>query len=77
MTNALYDLAAHPEFQTSIRNDTKTMLEKYGGWNKRALAQMNMLESSLRESLRLHPVTTGILLSSFAKWDILNLFKLP
>ena len=60
ITNALYDLAAHPEFQKPIRDEIERVLEEYGGWKKQALAKMKNLESSLKESLRLHPVTTGL-----------------
>jgi cytochrome P450 len=62
ITNALYDLAAHPEFQNPIRDEIERVLEEYGGWKKQALAKMKNLDSSLKESLRLHPVTTATMM---------------
>jgi len=57
---ALYDLALHPEFQTPIRDEIETVLAQHGGWTKPALTEMKKLDSTLRESQRLHPVTTGL-----------------
>ena len=59
ITQALYDLAAHREFQDPIRDEIKHILKSSGGWTRQALAKMRKLDSSLKESQRLHPVTTG------------------
>jgi len=59
IAHALYDLAAHGEFQDPIRDEIKCILESSGGWTRHALAKMRKLDSSLKESQRLHPVTTG------------------
>jgi hypothetical protein len=56
----LYDLATHPEFQDPIRDEIENALEEYGGWTKQALSNMKKLDSSLKESQRLYPVTTGL-----------------
>ncbi|KAI9786674.1 MAG: hypothetical protein M1839_006225 [Geoglossum umbratile] len=58
ITNALYDLATHPEFQPPMRDEIESVLESHGGWTKQALAKMKKVDSSLRESQRLNPVTT-------------------
>lgn len=59
ITQALHDLAAHPEFQDPIRDEIESVLREFGGWTKQALTKMKKLDSSLKESQRLHPVTTG------------------
>lgn len=59
ITQALYDLATHPEFQDPIRDEIESVLSEFGGWTKQALTKMKKLDSSLKESQRLHPVTTG------------------
>ncbi|KAF8537364.1 cytochrome P450 [Trichophaea hybrida] len=62
ITQALYDLATHPEFQTPIRDEIESVLAEHGGWTKPALTQMKKLDSTLRESQRLHPVTTATMM---------------
>lgn len=60
LVNALHDLATYPVFHNPIKDEIETILENSGGWTKQALLQMGKLDSSVRESLRLHPATTGI-----------------
>lgn len=59
LVNALYDLAIHTEFRDPIKNEIEQVLQEHGGWTKQALRKMKMLDSSLRESQRLYPATTG------------------
>jgi hypothetical protein len=42
-----------------MRAEIESVLEAHGGWTKQALAKMKKVDSSLRESQRLNPVTTG------------------
>jgi cytochrome P450 len=56
---ALYDLGARPEFQDPIREEIESVLVECGGLTKEALTKMKKLDSTLRESQRLQPVTTG------------------
>ncbi|KAF8521467.1 cytochrome P450 [Trichophaea hybrida] len=62
ITQALYVLATHPEFQTRIRDEIESVRAEHGGWTKPALTQMKKLDSTLRESQRLHPVTTATMM---------------
>jgi cytochrome P450 len=62
IAQALYDLAVHREFQDPIRDEIKCILKSSGGWTRHALTKMRKLDSSLKESQRLHPVTTGRIL---------------
>lgn len=59
IVQAVYDLAAHIEFKDPIRDEIKCALRSFGGWTKCALNKMHKLDSSLKESQRLHPVTIG------------------
>ena len=59
ITHALHDLVTHTEFQDPIRDEIECVLRNSGGWTKQALKDMRKLDSSLKESQRLHPVTTG------------------
>lgn len=62
ITQAVYDLAAHREFQGPIRDEIKCVLKNSSGWTRHALAKMQKLDSSLKESQRLHPVTTATMM---------------
>lgn len=57
--HALYEVAAHPETQGEIRDEVEQVLQEQGGWTRQSLGKMRKLDSILRESQRLHPVTTG------------------
>ncbi|KAK2733887.1 hypothetical protein FQN57_001937 [Myotisia sp. PD_48] len=67
LINAIFDLAAHPEAQIPIREEIRDTLNDCGGWTKNALAKMKLLGSSLKESQRLHPVTTGTMMRKAMK----------
>ncbi|KAK0639491.1 cytochrome P450 [Cercophora newfieldiana] len=55
-TNALYDLAAHPELATELRQEIVSVLAANNGiMSTHALQAMKKLDSFLKESLRLHP----------------------
>lgn len=60
LVNALHDLATYPVFQKPIKDEIELTLGNSGGWTKQALLKMGKLDSSVRESLRIHPATTGI-----------------
>ncbi|KAI5781918.1 cytochrome P450 [Geopyxis carbonaria] len=61
--NILHDLAAHPHFQAPLRREINTVLAAHGGvWSKAAFDQMKKLDSTVRESQRLHPVTTATMM---------------
>ncbi|KAI5816999.1 cytochrome P450 [Pyronema omphalodes] len=58
VSQVLYDLAAHPEYQEPLRQEIETVVTKLGGWSKQALTAMKKLDSVLRESQRTSGVTT-------------------
>ncbi|KAF5024599.1 hypothetical protein F66182_3362 [Fusarium sp. NRRL 66182] len=56
MTQALYDLCASPEYLEPLRDELNDVLIKHGGWQKTTLNYLLKLDSTLKESQRLHPV---------------------
>ena len=56
MTQALYDLCAHPEFLEPIREELVNVLREDGGWQKQTLNRFRKLDSLIKESQRFNPV---------------------
>jgi hypothetical protein len=54
-TQALYCLAANPEFAVALRKEVNAVVREYG-WTKAAIDRMYRIDSFLRESQRLNPV---------------------
>ncbi|RPA73068.1 cytochrome P450 [Ascobolus immersus RN42] len=59
---SLYDLASRPEAQDQIRDEIQMALSEGEGWTKESIASMWKLDSSIRESQRLTPVTTATMM---------------
>ncbi|KAJ7509510.1 cytochrome P450, partial [Mycena galericulata] len=58
-THALFELAAHPEYNASLREEVEQAVKELG-WAKAALNRMPKIDSFLRETQRVHdngPVT--------------------
>ena len=53
MTQALYDLAAHPEYVKEMREEAEAMIGA-NGWTKPAMQGMRKIDSFLKESQRLN-----------------------
>lgn len=51
----LFDLIEHPEYIQPLRDEIITVL-KEGGWKKNSLYNMKLLDSVLKESLRIRPI---------------------
>ncbi|KAH7389952.1 cytochrome P450 [Pyrenochaeta sp. MPI-SDFR-AT-0127] len=56
MTQALYDLIAHPEYIEPIKREIIEVLREGGGWQKTTLNRFRKLDSLLKESQRFNPV---------------------
>jgi cytochrome P450 len=54
LTNILLDLTANPEYIAALREEIQSALE-LGGWKKTTLNHMRLLDSLMKESLRLRP----------------------
>ncbi|KAI5801300.1 cytochrome P450 [Geopyxis carbonaria] len=55
----LYDLAAHNHHIEPVRLEIESALREAGGWTVGAIAKMRLLDSVIRESLRLNSVLTA------------------
>ncbi|KAK3937790.1 cytochrome P450 [Diplogelasinospora grovesii] len=57
-THILYDIAAHPEIISDLRDEIKTVLKETDGvMSTHALFQMKLLDSVMRESQRVNPLS--------------------
>lgn len=56
ITQVLYDLAAHPEMVGRLRQEFIEVIGKEG-WNKAALYNLKLLDSVIKESQRLKPIS--------------------
>lgn len=56
--HALYDLAAYPKFAGILREEVDEVLHREG-WTKTAMDQMERIDSFIRESQRLSPLSNG------------------
>jgi hypothetical protein len=58
-TQALFHLAAHPEYIEPLREEMEAVILEEG-WTKQAMGRMNKLDSFLKESQRLSGLSAGI-----------------
>lgn len=56
LTVAMLDLVTYPEIIPQLRQEVIQVLGE-GGWSKQALYKMKLMDSFLKESQRLHPVS--------------------
>lgn len=64
LTNALYDLATHPEYAEPMRNEVVSVLQT-DGWTKASMGKMRKVDSFIKESQRL-AIGSGM----FASWPV-------
>ncbi|CAG9982117.1 unnamed protein product [Clonostachys byssicola] len=64
---AVYDLAENAKFQDPIRDEIVSIVQEFRGWSKSSLNKMRKLDSSIKESQRLHPVTTATMMRKAQK----------
>ena len=55
LTQATFDLLAHPEYIQDLRQEVVDVLAEEGGWTKQALSKMKKADSFIKESQRLSP----------------------
>jgi aspirochlorine biosynthesis cytochrome P450 monooxygenase len=55
MVHMLHAVLSLPSIVPELRNDITSALETHGGWTDQALIEMALLDSLIRELLRLHP----------------------
>ena len=56
--HALYNLVSHPEYITPIREEIEPLVATLG-WQKKTVTKMRKLDSFLKESIRLHPLSAS------------------
>lgn len=61
LTNALYDLAAHPEYAQILREEIAlvTAEEPSGKLRKKTMPKLKKLDSFIKESQRVNPLGSG------------------
>ena len=62
-TNALYQLAAFPDYIKPLREEIETVVNEHG-WNKTSIGKMRKLDSLLKESQRLTGLSSSMSLAS-------------
>lgn len=64
MAGLLGDLAENPDVVDQLRKEIAEVLRVDGGWKKTSLYKMKLLDSCMKESQRLHPITACKLIVS-------------
>lgn len=59
VTQMLYQTLMNPEYLDRLREDVRTALAENGGWTVNAVNSMRLMESFVRETLRLFPPSAG------------------
>jgi cytochrome P450 len=55
MMHMLHNVLMMPSIIPELRKDVQTALDEHGGWSEQAVIEMPLLDSFIRELLRLHP----------------------
>lgn len=64
LTNVVYDLAAYPEYVEPLREEIKAVLAEDGSLKKTSLLKLKLMDSVIKESQRMNPVSIGMSLPS-------------
>lgn len=56
---AIFDLIENPEYIDMLRKEIKEVYEEEGIWEKSTLFKLKLMDSCLKESMRLHPHSLG------------------
>lgn len=59
LTNTLLDICAHPEIIEPLRDEIRTVIAEDGGLQRTTLHKLKLMDSVLKESQRLHPLSQG------------------
>lgn len=59
LTNVVYDLAAYPEYVDPLREEIKAVLAEDGSLKKTSLLKLKLMDSVIKESQRVNPVSIG------------------
>ncbi|KAE8373091.1 cytochrome P450 [Aspergillus bertholletiae] len=61
LTNVMYDLTAHPEYIQPLRDEIKAIINQDGILKKTSLTKMKLMDSVMKESQRINPVSIASL----------------
>ena len=75
MIQALYQLSYHPQYIEPLREEIASVVAE-SGWSKKSIDRLNKLDSFIRETQRVAPLTAGESITPFGTPD-LNLIYLP
>ncbi|GME28683.1 putative cytochrome p450 protein [Neofusicoccum parvum] len=64
MSGLLFDLVENPAIIEELRKEIVQVLQEDGGWKKTSLYKMKLLDSCMKESQRLHPVNSFVMIRS-------------
>lgn len=59
LTNVMYDLAAYPEYVQPLRDEIGAVAAEDGVFKKTSLLKLKLMDSVMKESQRIHPVSTS------------------
>lgn len=71
LTNALYDLAAYPQYVEAMREEVEEVILSEG-WTKAAMGKMRKVDSFLKESQRM---AAGGRKASLYPWEVMWLIS--
>ncbi|KAJ5179836.1 hypothetical protein N7492_003046 [Penicillium capsulatum] len=57
LTNVMYDLAAYPEYIQPLREEVRTVIAEDGNLRKTSLLKLKLMDSVMKESQRINPVS--------------------
>jgi len=60
VTQGLFQLLMFPEYADPLREEIEQALYEHGGWTDKALTSMVMMDSFLRETMRMYPAGSRI-----------------
>ncbi|RYC60678.1 hypothetical protein CHU98_g5548 [Xylaria longipes] len=72
LVDCLYDLTAHPEYISLLRDEVRQALASEGGWNKGTLSKLAQMDSFMRESQRVNapsPIGTYVCVVNTSSLD--------
>jgi cytochrome P450 len=59
LTNVMYDLAAYPEYIQPLRDEILAVIAEDGCLKKSSLLKLKLMDSVMKETQRVHPVSMG------------------